>query len=257
MRPVSLARALSKLGALSRSQAAAHILAGRVTVDGRPAHDPGRPVVLGQVRLAIDGRPVEPAGWRFIALHKPRGIVTTRSDPDGRPTVFDRLPPDLRRLVAIGRLDLATSGLLLFTSDTRLSDWLTDPRHGVPRTYAVTVRGELGDDTLARARAGVMDDGERLQPAAVAVRKRSRRETHLIVRLTEGRNREVRRLFEALGHDVTRLTRTAFGGLTLGDLPSGGWREVTMPEVRAAFPGAPVGRHRGPAGPGRGRPPRR
>jgi 23S rRNA pseudouridine2605 synthase len=131
---------------------------------------------------------------------------------------------------------LATSGLLLLTSDTRLADWLTDPANAVARVYTVTVRGEVHDEAVARLTAGVEEGGEHLSADAVQVRKRSRRETHLVVRLHEGRNREIRRLFEAVGHEVTRLRRVSFGGFELGDLQPGRWREVTAAEVEAAIP---------------------
>lgn len=222
-----LARALSKLGVLSRRQAIDAVLAGRVTVGGSVERDPGRLVSPERDRLAVDRTAAHRSAPRMLALHKPRGYVTTRSDPQGRPTVYDLLPADAGGLRAVGRLDLATSGLLLFTNDTQLAHRLTDPASAVPRTYVVTVRGALSDEAAARAVAeGVDDEGEQLQPTSLSVRKRSTRETHLTVVLTEGRNRELRRLFAALGHEVTRLKRIAFGTVALGDLPVGQVREV-------------------------------
>jgi 23S rRNA pseudouridine2605 synthase len=224
---VALNRALSKLGVLSRSQAIEAIRAGRVAVNGRIVRDPDREVIPERVQVAIDAVPVQQrAAWRTIALHKPRGVVTTRRDPEGRKTVFDVLGDAGRGLVAVGRLDLASTGLLLLTSDTRLANWITDPANAVPRRYAVTVRGEITPDT-----AGDL-------PAAQAVlRKASRRESHLIVELRQGRNREIRRMFAAIGHDVTRLHRVSVGRLDLGDLEPGRWRELTRGELRASFPG--------------------
>jgi 23S rRNA pseudouridine2605 synthase len=143
-------------------------------------------------------------------------------------------------LVPVGRLDAATTGLLLLTNDTRLADWVTDPGNAVPRIYLATVRGLLEDATARRLEEGIEDRGERLAASTVTVRKRSRRETHLILALTEGKNREIRRLLAAAGHEVTRLKRVSFGGLELGDLPPGQWRDVTIEELRAAFPGAPL-----------------
>jgi 23S rRNA pseudouridine2605 synthase len=223
---VPLNRALSKLGILSRAQATDAIRAGRVRVDGRSVYDPTVLVVPERVRIAVDGERRSRAPWRTIVLHKPRGVVTTRRDPDGRRTVFDVLGDAGAGLNTVGRLDLATSGLLVLTTDTQLASWITDPANAVPRVYVVTVRGELSADTLAELGAGV------------AIRKKSRRESHLVVTLQAGRNREVRRLFEAVGHEVTRLKRVAFGGLELGALPPGEWRELTQADVRAAFPGA-------------------
>jgi 23S rRNA pseudouridine2605 synthase len=131
--------------------------------------------------------------------------------------------------------------LLLLTNDTRLAAWLTDPASGVRRTYLVTVRGEVTEEKLARLRAGVRDQGEELRPQGVELRKSSGRESHLTVHLAEGKNREIRRLFQALGHEVTRLKRVSYGGLGLGELAPGAWREVSSDELRAAFPGYRAG----------------
>jgi 23S rRNA pseudouridine2605 synthase len=163
-------------------------------------------------------------------LNKTRGTVTARRDPEGRPTVFDALGEEARGLVAVGRLDLATTGLLLLTTDTQLAHRLTDPASGVVRRYAVTVRGSLSDDDAERLVSGIGD----LRADSVRVRKRSARETHLIVELREGRNREIRRLCAAVGREVTSLKRVAFGGLELGDLPPGRWRSVSKDELERA-----------------------
>jgi 23S rRNA pseudouridine2605 synthase len=237
--PVSLARALSKLGAASRREAVDLIAAGRVTVDGEVVTDPAHRLDLGRARLALDGRALAAQPRVTLLLHKPRGVMTTRWDPEGRRTVFDlvgELADAPSRLVAVGRLDLASSGLLLLTSDTRLADALTDPRNEVVRVYLVTVRGDVDDATAERMRRGVLAEGELLQPRRLTVRKRSRRESHLTLELAQGRNREVRRLCAAVGRPVTRLRRVAFGGLELGDLVPGEWREVSDEELRAAFP---------------------
>ncbi len=233
-RGVRLDRALSKLGAASRAEAKTLILEGRVKAGGRTVTDPAYLVVPGTTRLAIGDTPIATAGWRTIALHKPRGVVTTRRDPEGRRTVFDLIGRDNGALVAVGRLDRASTGLLLLTSDTRLAARLTDPANAIVRRYVVTARGEVGDESVERMQRGIAG----LRASTVTVRKRSRRETHLIVELTEGRNREIRRLLEATGHEVTRLLRVAFGGLALGTLQPGEWREVSRAEIREAFPAA-------------------
>lgn len=224
---VPLERALSKLGLASRTEARALVREGRVAVDGRPATDPLFEVVPERARIEIDGRRAERPRPVTILLHKPRGVVTTRSDPEGRPTVYGCLEGLDAHVVPVGRLDAATSGLLLLTNDTRFADWVTDPRNEVPRVYLVTVRGELSDETARRLEEGV-----------VTVRKRSRRETHLVVELAEGKNREIRRMMAAVGHEVTKLKRVSFGGLELGDLAPGRWRVVGEEELRRAFPGA-------------------
>ncbi|HEX9942312.1 MAG TPA: pseudouridine synthase [Thermoanaerobaculia bacterium] len=237
---VPLERALSKLGLASRAEARELIRAGRVAVDGQAETDPLREVVPERVRIEIDARPVRRAEPLTVLLNKPRGVVTTRSDPEGRPTVYGCLEGLNAHVVPVGRLDAATSGLLLLTNDTRFADWLTDPRNEVPRVYLVTVLGELADETARRLEEGIEDSGERLAARSVQVRKRSRRETHLVIELTEGKNREIRRMLAAVGHEVTRLKRVSFGGLELGELAPGKWRMISDEELRAAFPGAPV-----------------
>jgi 23S rRNA pseudouridine2605 synthase len=231
---VALNRALSKLGILTRAQATEAIRAGRVRVNGRVITDPATEVVPERVRIAVDGQSRTRAAWRTILFHKPRGVVTTRRDPEGRRTIYDVIGPAATGLIAVGRLDLATSGLLLLTTDTRLAHRIADPVSAVPRVYVVTVRGRVTDDEVAR-----------LDAASVVVRKASGRETHLTVELRRGRNREVRKLFESIGHEVTRLKRIRLGGLDLGDLSPGEWREVARTEVEAAFPSRP-GPRQGP-----------
>jgi 23S rRNA pseudouridine2605 synthase len=221
---VPLNRALSKLGMLSRAQATEAIRAGRVSVDGRTVREPLLPVIPERIRLAVDGRPQRRRPWRAIVFNKPRGVVTTRHDPQGRTTVFDVLGPAGHGLIAVGRLDAASTGLLLLMSDTQLANSITDPANAIPRVYLVTVRGEVTADA-----AGAL-------PAAKAiVRKSSRRESHLVVELRQGKNREIRRMFAAIGHEVTRLHRVAFGRLELQRLEPGQWREVTRQQMRAAF----------------------
>lgn len=237
MRPpgqVSLERALSKLGLASRTEARALIAAGRVRVGSEVVLDPRRLVVPERAALVIDGQRRTRTSRRLIAFHKPRGVVTTRRDPEGRPTVFDVLGAAADGLQAVGRLDLASTGLLLLTNDTRVAHMLTDPTRAVRRRYVVTVRGRVSEDAATALTRGidVAAPGrgrERLTPAAVIVRKASTRETHLLVTLTEGRNREIRRMFEALGHEVTRVHRIEFGPIALGTLQPGQWRDVPWP----------------------------
>ncbi len=233
---VSLERALSKLGAASRTTARELVVSGHVRVDGRVVTNPAQPVVPETARITIDGQDVRRGAWRMIALHKPRGTITTRSDPENRPTVFDLLDDKGRGLVAVGRLDFASSGLLLFTNDTQLAHRLTDPAREVTRRYLVTVRGLVEDSTARDIERGfdlAAPGGgrERLHASRVLVRKASGRETHLTVDLTEGKNREVRRLFDAVGHEVTALHRVSFGPIELGTLAPGSWREVSRAEL--------------------------
>lgn len=225
-RHVALERALSKLGLASRSEARRLIRDGAVTVNGRVMTNPLEAVVPERDGIAIGNVQPQSRPWRTIAFHKPRGSVTTRRDPQGRTTVFDLLGDAGAGLIAVGRLDLASSGLLLLTTDTQLAERLTNPTNGVIRRYVVTVRGRVEDRDLDVLRAGIDD----LHAASVTIRKRSNRETHLIVELTEGKNREIRRLFAAVGREVTRLLRVAYGPIELGSLPPGQWRELSADE---------------------------
>jgi len=225
---VPLNRALSKLGVLSRSQATDAILSGRVRVNGRLIRNPATRVVPEQAHIELDEERARKARWRTILFHKPRGVVTTRTDPRGRPTIYDVLGAAGRGLIAVGRLDLATTGLLLLTSDTQLANWLTDPANDVPRLYVVTVRGRITGDDIA------------CLTGHITLRKASARESHLLVELREGRNRQVRRMFAGIGHEVTSLKRVKFGGLDLGPLQPGAHREILHTEIAKAFPGAPL-----------------
>jgi 23S rRNA pseudouridine2605 synthase len=235
---VSLERAISKLGLASRSQARALILQGRVSVDGRTLTNPSTRVVPERITIAIDGAsPPRATSPLTIVLHKPRGYVTTRSDPDGRKTIYDLLGDLPARVIPVGRLDLATSGLLILTNDTQFGNWLTDPASDIPRVYLVTVKGEVTDDIATRLMNGVTV-GRRTTRSLLMRQcgKRSTRESHLTITLTEGKNREIRRLLDAVDHPVTRLRRVQFGGLELGTLAPGKWRRVSPEELRAAFP---------------------
>lgn len=233
---VRLDRALSKLGVASRAEAARLIAGGRVTVSGRLVTNAATLVNPDRTAIAVDARQVRRQPWRTLLLHKPRGVVTTRRDPDGRRTVFDVLGDEADGLVSAGRLDLASTGLLILTTDTRLANWITDPEQSFRRRYVVTVRGAVTDEEAERIVLGIGS----LSADRAIVRKRSERESNLLVDLTEGQNREIRRLMEGIGHEVTRLKRVAFGGLELGELAPGRWRNVTVDEITSAFPGVPV-----------------
>lgn len=228
---VPLNRALSKLGILSRAQATQAIRAGRVSVGGRVERDPRRAVVPERARIEVDGVRGVKSPWRAIAFHKPRGVVTTRQDPEHRQTIYDVIGIAARGLIPVGRLDLATSGLLILTSDSHLADCLTDPANAVPRVYLVTVRGRVTADECAALERGIGAGRERLRAASAVLRKGSQRESHLTIELHEGRNREVRRLFEAIGREVTRLKRVRFGQIELGDLAPGQWRELSREDM--------------------------
>ena len=223
---------LAAAGLGSRREIESWIAAGRVTLAGRVAKLGDR-AAPGEA-ITVDGRPValspSPAG-RVLIYHKPEGELVTRSDPQGRPTVFDRLPPG--RWIAVGRLDINSAGLLVLTDDGELANRLMHPRYGVEREYAVRVHGTLGPAELERLRRGVeLADGraafERIEPADPRSRESANRWYRVTIK--EGRNREVRRMFEAVGARVSRLLRIRYGSLELPrDLPPGQWRAVANP----------------------------
>jgi len=228
-------RLLSKLGIASRGTSQEWINAGRVRINGRVVRDPATWVLWPKDSVSIDDQPIHDSVKRFFLFHKPKGVITTHSDEKGRRTIFDVLPADLGYMHAVGRLDQATSGLLLLTNDSALSSFLTDPIHKVMRIYLVTVRGAFTESQAAEAVAGIVDDGERLQCHTVKIQKSSGRESHLEVVLIQGKNREIRRLFKSLGHEVTRLRRIQYGPFKLDDLPSGAWREISIGDVRKSL----------------------
>lgn len=236
----TLDRLLSKLGIASRSIARKWIGAGRVSVNQQVILAPDTWISWPGDQVSLDHRPIEDGAKRFVLFHKPRGIITTHHDERGRKTIFDVLPPEWRPLHAVGRLDQATSGLLLLTNDSTLSGFLADPRQSVPRRYVVTVRGQVTEQVRRAALTGLVDQGERLQCAALTIRKASGRESHLLVTLTEGKNREIRRLFKELGHEVTRLRRIEYGPFRLGDLPPGSWLELPIEEARRMLESLPL-----------------
>ena len=225
-------RLLSKLGIASRGTSQEWVHAGRVRINGRVVRDPATWVLWPKDSIAIDDQSVQDSVKRVFLFHKPKGVITTHSDEQGRKTIFDVLPTDLGYLHAVGRLDQASSGLLLLTNDSALSSFLTDPANKVMRTYLVSVRGTFTETEAAAAVVGVVDAGERLRCHTVKIQKSSGRESHLEVVLVQGKNREIRRLFKALGHEVIRLRRIQYGPFKLEDLPSGAWREISVEDVR-------------------------
>ena len=234
---VSLARALSKFGLCSRREAERWIADGRVRVRGAVEREPSRWIDPSRDRVLVDGRPVGDETPRVVlAFHKPKGLVTTRADPGGRATVYSALGDVGRWVFPVGRLDRDTSGLLVLTNDHRLGERLTSPEHHVPKTYHARVAGLPDAEALRALREGLpLDDGTVTRPAKVRVLGTPRGEgsTWLEIVLTEGKNRQVRRMCAAVGHDVLELARVRIGRLSLGDLAPGEWRELDGPDVRS------------------------
>ena len=224
-RRVQLHRALSKLGWGSRTQAWEWIRGGEVRVDGRIVTDPLTWVDLDRQVITRGENPAPAVPERVVlALHKPLGVVTTRSDECGRPTVYDLLPAGSPWLFPVGRLDADSEGLLILTNDSDLSTRLTAPDHAVPKTYHVTVAGLPNEETLQRLRDGVeLSDGP-TRPAQVVLLRAGEKKSVLEIVLTEGRNRQIRRMGAAVGHKVRRLIRVAVGAVQLGDLAPGAVR---------------------------------
>lgn len=230
---VSLARALSKLGYCSRKEAVRLIEARRVIVDGRLATSPGRRIDPAKSRIAVDEVPVTRRGESLvIALHKPTGFITSRVDPAGRPTVYDLLRDVPDWVFPVGRLDRDTSGLLLLTNDHRLGHRLTDPEAHVAKTYHALVKGVPDRSALrALSEGGRLPDGTVCRPAQVRSLGVTRTGSWLEIVLTEGKNRQVRKMCQSVGHDVKTLARVRIGGLGLGRLPSGHWRRLSPMSV--------------------------
>ena len=226
-------RALSKLGIASRSQTRSWILEGRMRVNGKKVTNPLYVVRPGKDKITCDGKDVQKKDPETILLYKPRSVVTTKHDEHGRRTVFDLLPKELQTLHPVGRLDMATTGLLLLTNDTNLSAYLTDPANAIKRVYVVSVKGKVTDVEVRQLIRGIRDGDEFLKPLKLTLRKSSNKESHLIVELTEGKNREIRRMFAFVGHEVTSLKRVAFGALALGQMQPGRFRYLTLEEIKA------------------------
>jgi len=228
-----LQKYLSRAGAASRRQAEHLIEGGRVQVNGEVVTVLGSRVDPERDQVALDGRPVELLAPRFIVLHKPPGVLTTERDMRGRRTVYDVLPEDMVGLRYVGRLDLPTEGLLILTNDGDLASRLLHPSAEVEREYEATVKGVVSAETLKRLTTGVdLEDGP-ARALRAATLERLERSSRISLVLTEGRNREVRRMLRAVGHEVLALLRIRFGSLELGGLGRGEWRELTEDEVLA------------------------
>jgi len=228
----TLDRVLSKAGLGSRTDARSWIGAGRVTVNGMKVQSPDFWVDPESDRVVLDGKPLIAKKKVYVLLYKPKGYLTTYKDPEGRPTVYDLLNGTGEWVFPVGRLDQDTTGLLLLTNDCALGDYITSPRSKVRKTYLVKSSLRLDDEQLERLRAGIeLSDGP-TRPAEVTRIRDSEKYTFFEIVITEGRNRQVRRMVEALGAKVLKLVRTRLGPITIGDLEIGKYRFLTQEEVR-------------------------
>jgi pseudouridine synthase len=229
-----LQKILSHAGIAARRAAEELISEGRVQVNGKVVTELGSKADLRKDRIVVDGQPLQaPGPLRYVILHKPIGVVTTASDPEGRPTVVELMPRRYGRLFPVGRLDYHTSGLLLLTNDGVLAMRLAHPRYGVEKTYRAKVRGVPSKDVLISIGGGVQLDDGRTAPAGVRLLRTVGEKAWLEITLREGRRREVRRICERVGFPVEKLRRIQLGPLALGTLPIGTCRQLTVREVVA------------------------
>jgi 23S rRNA pseudouridine2605 synthase len=229
----TLERVLSKAGLGSRTEARAWIGDGRVKVNGKVARDPDQWIDMERDRIRLDDKPLQARQRVYVLLYKPTGYLTTYKDPKARPTVYDLLTDVGTFVSPVGRLDLDTSGLLLMTNDTQFAERVTNPASHVPKTYLVKTSSVVTDAQLQQLRDGIdLADGM-TRPAVVTRLRDSIKYTHFEITLTEGRNRQVRRMVEALGARVLKLVRVKIGSIGIGTLPIGKWRLLTPSELAA------------------------
>jgi len=216
----------------SRRAGEQFILDGRVAVNGRVIRELGTKVDPVHDAVAVDGKPVRVRRKIYVALHKPPGCVCSRADELGRPTIYDLLPKEWQIVRSVGRLDFNSEGLIFLTNDGQFALRLTHPRYGVRKKYVATVEGEAGGEMLKRFTQGIFDGGERLKALSARLVSGSRARSVVELELAEGKNREVRRLFESQGLSVKRLQRTQIGKIKLGELKPGRWRTLTETEIK-------------------------
>ena len=232
----TLERVLSKAGLGSRADARKWIGAGRIRVNGKLIQTPDHWVDLERDQVMLDGKPVRAGRKIHLLLYKPKGYITSYKDPEGRPTVYDLIQSVGQWVVPVGRLDQDTSGLLLLTNDTHFAELVTNPEYKISKTYLVKTSMRLSDEQLEQLRKGLMLKDGPTQPAIVHRVRDSGKYTFLEITIREGRNRQVRRMIEAIGSKVLKLVRTEIGGLRIGDLPIGTYRELLPAEVKVLTP---------------------
>jgi pseudouridine synthase len=232
---VRLQKFLAEAGVASRRAAEKIMLEGRVTVNGKVMDQLGVKVDPVHDRVAVDGKPLKPKRKLYIALHKPRKVLTTRiaESEDKRKIISDLLPKEWDNLFPVGRLDYDSEGLIFLSNDGEFCLKLTHPRYGISKTYVATIEGRVEDTTLQKFVRGIVHDGEKLTVKRAHLISASKTKSIVELELTEGKNREVRRLFESENLTVTRLIRVMIGRIKLGELPMGKWRVLTEPEIKS------------------------
>jgi len=230
---VRLQKFLADAGVASRRAGEQMILAGRVAVNGQTAGELGARVDPVHDRVTVDGKPVRARRKVYVALNKPRGVVCSRRDEFERPTVYGLLPGEWGHLHTVGRLDYNSEGLIFLTNDGEFSLRLTHPRYGVLKRYVATVAGRVPEEVLGQFTRGVWHQGEKLKAERARLISSGQAQSVVELELAQGKNREVRRLFESQGMTVKRLQRVQVGKIKLGELPPGKWRILTEPEIKS------------------------
>lgn len=232
-----LQKIIARAGICSRRRAEQLIAEGRVTVDGRIVTEQGIKTDPAKAVIAVDGRPIQLEEEKiYVLLHKPPGCVTTLADPQGRPIVTDLLPPEIKvRLFPVGRLDWDSEGALLMTNDGELANRILHPKFEVNKTYEATVHELPAAENLRQLAQGIIIDGQKTWPAQVRILSRERGAAVVELVIHEGKKRQVRKMFQTLGHPVLRLKRTAYGGLRLGSLASGRCRFLDKNDLKKIF----------------------
>jgi 23S rRNA pseudouridine2605 synthase len=229
---VRLQKYLAEAGVASRRASEQIIRAGRVAVNGQTVRLLGSKLDPARDRVTLDGQPVRAKRKHYLALHKPRGCVCSRKDDRDRPTIYDLLPAEWAGLFSVGRLDYASEGLLFLTNDGEFALRLTHPRYGVCKRYVATIEGRVSEAALEQFTRGLWHEGDKLKAERARLVMSGKTQSVVELELAEGKNREVRRLFESQGLTVRRLQRIQIGKIKLGELKSGRWRTLTPTEIR-------------------------
>ncbi|MFN2353626.1 MAG: pseudouridine synthase [Desulfopila sp.] len=240
-RPIRLQKYLAQCGVASRRKSESLITAGRVSIDGQIVRDMGVKIVPEEHQVLFDGKKIALQETRvYILLNKPKGYVTTLADPQGRPVVTDLVKDSTLRLFPVGRLDLDTEGALLLTNDGELANKIQHPSHEVTKTYEAIVSGYPSSKKLSALEKGISLEGKMTSPASLRIVNRYSSSSRVQIIIHEGRKRQVRKMFEAIGHPVINLKRLAYGSLSLGSLGEGDYRRLTSRDVLKIFKNIPL-----------------